>query len=66
MISSQEKNAIDRLPSMTSEHGIKNVMRNAKDDGPEVYRAAFERLVEVSTSQHNDPVARSCWKMERD
>ena len=38
-------------------------MRNARKSSPEVFQAAFERLIELSTIEASGSVARACWKM---
>lgn len=63
MITPDEQRALDHLATQTSLDDVRKLMRNARDISPVVYRAAFERLVELSTQESNDPVARACWKM---
>lgn len=38
-------------------------MTNAKGKSDTVFQAAFRRLVEVSSQEQNDAVARACWQM---
>ena len=59
----EEKKALDRLGTQTSVDDVQKVMRNARNTSIVVYRAAFKRLVELSTLGASDPVARACWKM---
>lgn len=58
-----ELQAIERLAKQTSVDDIKRVMKNAREKSPDVYRAAFKRLVEVSSQSVSDPIQKACWEM---
>lgn len=48
---------------MTSVDGLRRLRENAKGKSEAVRQAALERLIDVSASAYDDPVARDCWRM---
>jgi hypothetical protein len=58
-----EAQASARIATCVSEDELRRYMANAKGKSLAVHRAALERLITISVSGHDDPVARDCWAM---
>lgn len=58
-----EERRLAWIATATSVDQLRSTMRNAKGKSEPVHRAALERLVEVSASDHLGPVAKDCWRM---
>lgn len=59
----QERRALAVVEATSSIDGLRRVLVDAKGRSDAVYRAAFTRLVQVSASDHADPVVRAYWEM---
>jgi len=60
---SLEDRTLAKIETMLSADDLRTLMRNAKGKSDRVYQRALERLVQVSASDHDDPVACACWQM---
>ena len=58
-----EVNALDRIAKMDSVDALRQLRENAVGKSEVVRQAALERLIDVSSSAFDDPVARDCWRM---
>ena len=58
-----EKSALEHIKTLNSINGLRQMRENAKGKSEAVRQAALERLIDVSASAYNDPVARDCWRM---
>jgi hypothetical protein len=58
-----EAEALARIAKSSSVEDLRKLRKNALGRSDAVRQAALERLIDVSASNYEDPVARDCWRM---
>lgn len=63
MTTPAEMNALETIARTNSVDALRRFRVNAAGKSEAVRHAALERLIDVSASAYDDPVARDCWRM---